>query len=249
MSDWGLLIYGVAGFLSSIVSGMVGGGGGFIMTPLSIFLGLSPAQAVSTGKFNGLALTVGALGGMNKVRGNISKKRVLPVMVLALIIGLLVPYAIKAFDSKAYRVALGIILLLMIPVLVIKKVGVHRTEPTPAKRTIGGVLLALSLALQGIFSGGLGTLVNLVLIGMLGMTPLEANLTKRWSQLILNVVIIIGVFTSGFIVWRVAVVGISTVLIGGYIGGQLATRKGDEFIMRVMILFMVVSAIALIVNA
>jgi uncharacterized membrane protein YfcA len=133
--------------------------------------------------------------------------------------------------------------------VIIKKVGVARTKPTPIKRAIGGVLLSLGLALQGIFSGGLGTLVNLVLMGMLGMTPLEANITKRWAQLILNVVIIIGVFTTGFIVWRTAVVGISTVLIGGYIGGQLATRKDDTFIMRVMILFMLISAIALIVGA
>jgi uncharacterized membrane protein YfcA len=118
MSNWGLVIYGVAGFLTSIISGMVGGGGGFIMTPLSIFLGLSPAQAVSTGKFNGLALTIGALGGMKKSRGQVSWARILPVMVLAFVIGLLVPYAIKALDNRAYRVALGVILLLMIPVVI-----------------------------------------------------------------------------------------------------------------------------------
>jgi uncharacterized membrane protein YfcA len=48
-----LALYGGAGFLMSILGGIAGGGGGFVMTPLAIFLGLTPAQAVSTGKFAG----------------------------------------------------------------------------------------------------------------------------------------------------------------------------------------------------
>ncbi|MDB5181358.1 MAG: rane protein of unknown function [Candidatus Saccharibacteria bacterium] len=249
MDSWGLVIYGAAGFVTSILSGIAGAGGGFIMTPLGIFLGMSPAQSVSTGKFNGLAVTVGSLTGMKKVHGTVSRARVIPVMVLAFVIGLLAPLAIKALDNEAYRIALGIILLLMIPVVILKKVGIHPHKPAAWKRIMGGVLLSVALALQGIFSGGLGSLVNIVLMGMLGMTALEANLTKRWSQLILNTTILLSVIGAGLIIWSAVAVGIFTTFAGGYVGGRMAVHKGDEFIVRIMVILMAVSAIALIVGA
>jgi uncharacterized membrane protein YfcA len=249
MNNWELLIYGAASFGTAIVSGMVGGGGGFIMTPLGIFLGLSPAQSVATGKLNGLSVTIGALFGMKKIHGHVSRARVVPVMLLALVIGLLAPFAIKAFENDAYRIALGIILLLMIPVVVVKKVGVKPHNPGTVKKIFGGFVLSVALALQAIFSGGLGTLVNVALMGMLGMTALEANLTKRWSQLILNTAIIFGVIGSGLIVWQAAIIGMIAVFVGGYFGGRLAVHKGDEFIMRIMVILMLVSAIGLIIGA
>ena len=208
MSILGLVIFGLAGFFTSILSGIAGAGGGFIMTPLGIFLGLTPAQAVSTGKFSGLSVTIGSLFGMKKAHGRVSKARIIPVMVLAAVVGLAVPYVIKTLDSDIYRIALGIILLLMIPIILVKKVGIESRRPSMIQKIFGGILLAFALTLQGVFSGGLGTLVNIVLMSMLGMTALEANITKRWSQLILNITIILGVLGAGLIVWPVVLVGV-----------------------------------------
>ncbi len=248
MNTWELVFFGVVSIVVSILTGITGAGGGFIITPLGIFLGLTPAQMVSSGKFSGLSITVGALLGMKNVHGTVSKKRVLPVMGLALVVGLAVPHVIKTMHSDVYQQVLGIILLLMIPIMIVKKVGVQARTPKPWQKVAGGILLTLSLILQGIFSGGLGTLVNIVLMGMLGMTALEANLTKRWSQLILNAVIILGVLTSGLIVWPVVLVSVVTTFAGGYIGGKLATKKDDKFIADVMIGLMFFSAIALIIG-
>jgi uncharacterized membrane protein YfcA len=141
---------------------------------------------------------------------------------------------------------MGVVLLLMIPVMVFKKMGVEAHKPTILGKAGGGVLLALALLMQGVFSGGLGTLVNMVLIGMLGMTATEANLTKRWSQLILNFTVLLGVLTTGLIYWPILLVGVPAMLAGGYLGGHLAVKKGNQFIMNVMIALMVVSALGLI---
>jgi uncharacterized membrane protein YfcA len=249
MDIWQLAIYGAVGFFVAIASGIAGAGGGFIMTPLLIFLGLSPAQAVSTGKFNGLAVTVGSLSGLSGYRGKVSKAKIAAVMLLAFAVGLAAPYVIKSFESRYYRLALGILLLLMIPLMVYKKVGVRPARPSRVKQVLGGILLSASLFLQGIFSGGLGTLVNIVLMGMLGMTAAEANITKRWSQLILNTTIIFGVLGAGLIVWPAVAVSIVTGLGGSYIGGRLAVKKGDAFIVNVMLVLMLLAGLLLIVGA
>src|SRR3989344_2847708 len=246
MNGLELVIFGIAGFVMSILSGIAGAGGGFIMTQLAIFLGLLPAQAVATGKLNGLSVTIGSLSGMKGGHGKISKARVMPVMILALLVGLFVPFIIKSLDDEVYRIVLGIIILLMIPVVIVKKVGIKPHKPKVWQKYTGGGLLTIALFLQGVFSGGLGTLVNLVLMDMLGMTAIEANVTKRWSQVILNTTIIIGVLGTGLIVWKVAAVGVFSNLIGSYIGGSMAVNKGNDFIMRVMVVLMFISAVALI---
>lgn len=246
MEWWQLAVYGLVSLCMSVFSSIAGGGGGFIMTPLLIFFGLTPAQAVSTGKFNGLSVTIGALSGMRAIHGKLSKWRIIPVMTLAFIIGLFVPLVIKSLESEAYRIILGVILLLMIPFLIIRKIGLKPHQPGKIKMYGGYALLSFTLFLQGVFSGGLGTLVNVVLMGMLGMTATEANVARRWSQLILNTTIIFGVAFSGLVVWEVLAVGIPTTLIGGYLGGKIALRKGDKFIMDTMIVLMIISALLLI---
>ena len=246
MEWWQFVILGIASITMSVFSGIAGGGGGFIMTPLLIFLGLTPAQAVSTGKISGLTVSIGALGGMRSIHGQLSKWRIIPVMALAFFVGLLVPFVIKSLDSDAYRIALGIILLLMIPVLLVKKVGLSSYTPKTWQKYVGSGLLAVAMFLQGVFSGGLGTLVSVVLMSMLGMTATEANVTKRWSQLILNSTIVVGVLFSGLIVWQVLLVLIPLSILGGYLGGKIAVKKGNKFVLDVMIILMVISALLLI---
>ncbi len=248
MELWQLIVYGVVGFVMSIFSGAAGAGAGFVTTPLGILLGLTPAQAVSTGKFNGLAVAVGSLSGMQWTGARVSKARVIPVMLLAFAVGLAVPFVITSLDSGTYRTALGVILLLMIPIVFLKQIGLKPRRPPLWQKYAGGGLLTLSLLLQGIFSGGLGALVNLVLMGMLGMTAIEANITKRWSQLMLNSTIILGVIGSGLIVWQVAAVGVASTLAGSFLGGRMAAQRGNAFMMHVMIVLLLVSGTALILG-
>jgi uncharacterized membrane protein YfcA len=230
----------------AVFSGIAGGGAGFVTTPLQILLGLTPAQAVSTGKLTGLGIVVDSLRGMHERKGRVSKRRVLQVMVLVLGIGLLAPFVIRSLDAQFYRILLGVVILLMVPVVIIKKVGQFAHQPSRNKRFLGAGLLAVALLLQGIFGGGLGTLVNVVLMGLLGMTATDANITKRWSQLILNVTIVIGVVLSHLIVWQLVLVGMPVTLIGGYLGGKLAVRNGNQFVINVMVTLMVISGLALI---
>lgn len=249
MSDLQLVIYGSVGFIISILSGIAGAGGGFVMTPLLILLGLTPAQAVSSGKFLGLSVTVGSLSGLREYRGKVSKRSIGLVMVLAFLVGLVVPFVIKTLESRFYQITMGVILLLMIPLMIYKKMGIKPREPSRAQKGLGGILLTISLFFQGTFSSGLGSLVNIVLMGMLGQTATEANITKRWSQLILNVTIIFGVLGSGLIIWRAVAVAILAGLSGSYIGGRLAVKKGDGFVVNVMLVLMLVSGLVLIFKA
>ncbi len=237
--------YLLVAFVLSILSGAAGAGGGFIMTPMLILFGLTPAQAVATGKLSGLTISLGSLHGMRKHKVK-NKRLIYIVMAMALIVGLLTPSIIVNLDSELYKKLLGVVLLFMIPILLLHKPKPdHHVISTPVK-IAGFVLLVVSLVLQAIFSGGLGTLVNIVLIAMLGLTPLDANVTKRYSQVLLNAVIVIAVSRSGLIQWNVALWGVITSLAGSVIGSRIAMKKGDEFVKRLLIIFVLIAALELL---
>lgn len=244
-----LLVYGILVLGMSVFSGIAGAGAGFIVTPVAILLGLAPAQAVSTNKFNGIANAVGSLSGLRSYGGRVSKRTIAAIMALAFVIGLTSPLLIKSLESRWYQIILGVILLLMIPVMLYKHIGVAATKPSGLRKVVGGMLLSVSLFLQGAFSGGLGTLVNVVLMGLLGMTANEAHITKRWSQLILNITIIFGVLGSNLIVWPVALTGMTASLAGSSIGARIAVKRGDAFAVHILVVLMGVSALVLIAEA
>lgn len=247
ISSVDLIIYLVISFVVSIFGGIAGGGGGFITTPLLIFLGLTPAQSVAVGKLAGFSISVTSLIGLRKVKIG-SKKELIIIMVIALVVGLAAPFVIKTLDAEIYKKLLGLLLLIMIPVLLLKKIGIKNTYPGKIKKTIGYFLISISMALLAVFSGGLGVLVNIVMMGFLGMTALVASVTKRYSQLILNGSVAIGLLSSGLIYWPVAIGAIITVGLGGYIGARTAVKKGDSFVMGVFIVLMFISATWLLVS-
>ncbi len=240
-----MVIYGVINFIIAVFSGVAGGGAGFVATPVLIALGLSPAQAISTGKFGGLAVSVGSLGGFKGAHG-VSRKHIAVIMAIALVIGLVSPHFITRIDDDAYRITLGILVLAMVPIMVYKRVGLKARQTTRRQKLIGYSLVSLALLMQGIFSGGMGTLVNVALMSFVGMPALDASVAKRYSQLVLNAVIVLGVFGAGLIVWPLALVAMVTSLVGGFIGARWAVKKGDAFVAAILITTMVISGLWLI---
>ena len=240
-----LIIFAIASFLMSVVSGIGGGGGGFIITPLAIFLGLTPQQAIATGKFGGLGTTLGSLQGLAGAK--IHRWRVVvPLMLLAAIVGLLSPLIIKNLDNEIYRHLIGVTLVLLIPVVWLKEVGIKEHTPKEWQRVLAIPLLIVTLFMQAVFSSGMGTLVVLVLMAFMGMRALEANITKRFSHVILNSLVVLGLLGSGLIIWEVAAVLFAGNIIGGYIGSKIALKKGDKFVTKIFVVLMLVSGLELI---
>ncbi len=245
MSDLGLLVYAVVAFFMSVLSGATGGGGGFIMTPLMIFLGLTPAEAVANGKFGGISVTIGSLVGLKEHKVS-NRKLVIILTILAVIAGLIAPKIIVSIDPEAYENILGVMLMVLSPFIIYKQIGKKTKEVSRAKTYIGLVLVLSSMVLVGIFSGGLGIFINIAMMGFLGLSALDASVTKRLGQLVLNSVIILGLIGSGLFIWKVIVAGILANTSGGYVGGKIAIKKGSDFVSKLIAIAAFLSGFALV---
>ena len=106
-------------FLASVMSGMAGGGGSFIITPFYILIGLTPQQAVATGKFGGFGLTIGAVAAF-KERMLTHKRLSILVMALAAVVGLSASFLLQRINNHSLQLVMGLLMLAMIPFMIFK---------------------------------------------------------------------------------------------------------------------------------
>lgn len=236
-------------FVASILSGMAGGGGGFIITPFYIAIGLTPQQSIATGKFGALGLDAGAIAAF---RGKIKQYRNFTffLMLIAIGVGFLSSYFIRNIKNENLQLVMGVMNLSMIPLLFIKHHALKkRRRGHYILRLLSLLLIVTILLLQGTFSSGIGSLVNVFLILFFGFSALEASLIKRQASVVLDVVVLAGLLGAGLINYKYGLIGMVGGLLGGFIGSRFALHEGEKFARYALMIFMLVSGVWLVVTA
>jgi len=242
-----LAVFFVA-LIASIMSGMTGGGGSFILTPFYILIGLTPQQAVATGKFGGFGMSLGAVAAFRE-RMLQNKRLSLFVMVLAAIIGVIASLLLQEINNSILQLLIGFMMLAMVPFMIFKARKVLRKNASSVEKVIGISLLALVLLLQGLLSSGVGSLISAIFIIFFGMSALEANIMKRKTSLLITGVMTLLLLGSGLINFKYGFAGMAGGLFGGYIGSRIALKKGESFARYAMLMFMTVSGVWLVATA
>lgn len=227
---------------------MAGGGGGFIITPFYIAIGLTPQQSIATGKLGALGLDAGAIAAF---RGKIKQYRNFTffLVLIAVGVGFLSSYFIRNIRNENLQLIMGIMNLVMIPFLFIKHHRLKGRRKHYILRFLSILLIVVILLLQGTFSSGIGSLVNVFLILFFGFSALEASLIKRQTSIVLDVVVLAGLLGAGLINFKYGLIGMAGGLTGGYIGSRFALHEGERFARYALMVFMLVSGIWLIASA
>jgi uncharacterized membrane protein YfcA len=236
----------IVGFISGIVSGMSGGGGAMLMIPAYIFTGLPPQVAVATAKLSGLGGDFGGLGMLLK-SGHVRKDIIRVMIPVAIIVGLITPLVFTVVESKSFQIALAFVMLAMLPTLFIKKKSIK--PPTRKHKSAGYFLYSCVLFLQGIFSGGVGSLAVYVLTLLFGTTKLETLATRRIIVAIMSPIALVALFASGFINVWFGLAGLVTAFIGTYIGSKIALKRGERYVTIVMAVTIFASSVILLTTA
>ena len=236
----------IIGLLSGIVSGMSGGGGAMLMIPAFIFSGLPPQVAVATAKFSGLG---GDFGGLRAfvTSGHIRKDIIKVMIPVAIIVGLITPLVFAAVDNQGFQIALAVFMILMLPTLFIKKQALKR--PSRKHIFIGYALYSVVLFLQGIFSGGVGSLAVYVLTLLFGASKIETMATRRAVVAVMSPIAVTALFIGGFIHIGLGLVGLVAAFIGTHIGTKIILKRGERFVAVVMAITILISSVVLLVNA
>jgi uncharacterized protein len=241
------VIFGVT-FITSILSGMAGGGGGFVITPFYIAIGLTPQQSVATGKLGALGLDAGAIAAF---RGKIKahKRFTLYLMATAAVVGAASSYFIRHIRNENLQLVMGAMNLVMVPFVFIRHHKLKSRRGHLVLRVLSVLAIVAVLLLQGIFSSGIGSLVNVFLILFFGFSALESALMKRQVSIALDVVVLAGLLGAGLINYKYGLIGMAGGLGGGFIGSRFALHEGERFARYALVVFMVASGVYLLATA
>lgn len=236
----------IVGLVSGIVSGIGGGGGAMLMIPAFIFSGLPPQVAVATAKMSGLGGDFGGLIAFAK-SGRIRKDIIKVMVPIAIIIGLITPLVFAAVESRGFQIALAIFMILMLPTLFIKKKTLK--PPTRKHKFIGFSLYTCVLFLQGIFSGGVGSLAVYVLTLLFGTSKLETMATRRAIVAVMSPIAVAALLIGGFVNVGFGLAGLITAFIGTHVGSKIILKRGETFVSVVMAITILISSVILLITA
>ena len=232
----------------SVLSGVSGGGGGFIMTPYLIFIGMSPAQSIATGKFGAIGSTLGSLTAF-KGKGLVHKNIAYALTIITIIVSVIGALLIPQINPTLFQIVIGILLIVMIPTLFIKFKTPHYTTFGKKRMGILYSVYAIIAFLQATLASGIATFINLLFIYGFGLRPLEANATKRVVQSIQAVVVGLLTALQGLVYFWYAIASIIGASIGSFVGSKLAIKGGDKVVTFGLAVFMLGSGIYLIATS
>lgn len=243
-----LIIFGIIQFFAAILSGAAGGG--FIITPLLIVFGLSPATAIATAKMGGVGLGIGT---SSKFYGRkLASKRAIIVFsllgIFTAILGSLLLIELK--DSQDFlQKAVGLVILFIgIPMIYVKNIGLQRKNRSKPVKIIGTILIGITNIFQTALSTGISIVQMTILMSFFGMTALSANATRRVMALTSSLVGLIIFIPAGLVNYQFGIVSLVSALGGGYVGAHLAVKKGNKFVVNMMALTSAALALYLILK-
>ncbi len=216
-----------------------------------VILGLSPASAIATAKFGGFGISAGASSRFFKEK--ITDKRTVLIFSAIGGIGALVGSLTLAHFSNNTEIIqklMGLVILVIgIPMLYIRNLGVTTRQPPSWLKTLGLVLLLFSVVLQAALGSGIGSLQMVVLISCFGMTALVASATRRAMQLTVATISLATYMVVGLVDYRFGLIMLVTSFIGGFIGAHIAVKKGNKFIVNLFAAVSVLLALQLLFNS
>jgi uncharacterized protein len=238
----------VVTFLASVLSGITSGGGGYIVTPFFIAIGLTPQQSIATVKLWGVGINSGSIAAFRhrKVK---HKTWTIYFMVVGAVVGFIAANAIRHIGNENLQVLLGILNIVMVPLLFIKHHKIKNRRRHFIFQSLGLLLIFALMLLASIFASGVGALINVLLIAVLGIPVLETILITRKTALVAEFVVITALLGSGLLNFKYGLISAVAGLIGGYIGSKFALHEGERFARYALILLMVSSGIWLISTA
>lgn len=232
--------------ISSILSGIAGGGGGFVMSPYWLISGMTPAQGAATGAFMATGMSVSSVAAFRKTDHFPKNKKLLYILSATTLIGsILGAIIVPKIDIQAFKYMLAIITIAALPLLFIKPNIKHRLS----KHGNIGLLFAIALLIIGsiITSSAFSILFALTLVAFFNMSVLQMTALRRLVGVVQSVVLFVAFTVQGFLIWQHALAGFIGGSIGSYIGTKYAIKKGETFAKYALAIMSLIGAVALLV--
>jgi uncharacterized membrane protein YfcA len=227
----------------------VAGGGTLITFPALVALGVPSVRSNVT---NTVALSPGYFGGTYAQRRDLSgqRERVVVLSVVSALGGLLGSVLLVLSPEDLFEGVVPFLLLLACALLAfqdrLRRMVLRHANGDDERRGVPPALLAgvfVATVYGGYFGAGLGIIVLATLGVLLDDRISRLNALKQAISFVTNVVAALFFVFSGDVVWSMALVMAPASLVGGAIGGRVASRLNPNALRAVVVALGLVVAI------
>jgi uncharacterized membrane protein YfcA len=242
-----------AAVAASLAGGInaVAGGGTLVSFPVLVGLGVPSVQANVT---NTIALCPGYFGGAYAQRSLLTEQRdrarkTLPIAALGGLLGsiLLVVTPESVFDSVVPWLIITACLLLGLQDSIKAIVFRHRAN----EHQVVSPLLIIGTFLSAIYGGYFGAGLGIMLLAVLGLALDDKlptlNALKTLMSTAINLIAALFLAFSGKADWAFVAVMAPASLVGGHLGGLVATRLNPKVLRVIVITFGTAVAIRMLI--
>ncbi|WP_181309511.1 sulfite exporter TauE/SafE family protein [Nocardioides campestrisoli] len=254
-----------AGFFVGIVVGLTGMGGGALMTPALIFLGVGDTATVVTADLTAAAVykTGGAI--VHKREGSPNMRLAMWLVIGSVPTALLGPYLVSWFtDSpeqldRTLKLCIGFALLLAALTYAARlyinllrvRAGNHEVNDNPVIRPIPTLLVGMAGGLLvGVTSVGSG---SVIMISLLMLYPGLSAVKLVGTDLVQAVPLVLAAAISNIAIhgldWGILIPLVLGSVPGTILGSKLAPRVPQSLIRRAIVVVLTMSGVALLDKA
>jgi uncharacterized membrane protein YfcA len=255
----------VAGFIVGVVVGLTGMGGGALMTPALIFLGVGDAATVVTADLTAAAVykTGGAI--VHKREGSPNMRLAMWLVLGSVPMALLGPHLVNWAAppgelDRTLKLCIGFALLFAAVTYAARlylnlrrmRTGHHPSDDNPVVRPLPTLLIgALGGLLVGITSVGSG---SVIMVALLMLYPGLSAVRLVGTDLVQAVPLVLAAAISNIMVnngldWGLTIPLIIGSVPGTILGSSLAPRVPQSFIRRGIVVVLTMSGVALLDKA
>ncbi len=240
-----ILLLFVVGVLAGGIDA-VAGGGGLVMLPALLSIGLSPVQALATNKLQGSFGTFSAT--LHFVRcGLIDLKSMRWQIFLTFLGALLGTAMVQYMGSELLGQLVPFLLILIALYLLFTPNMQEQCGPTRITEGMFGLTIGFSVGFyDGFFGPGTGTFFAMAFVGLLGCGLTMATARTKALNFSSNMASLILFALNGDVIWTLGIIAGIGQLLGARLGAHFVVSGGAKFIKPVVITISILISLKLL---
>ena len=238
-----IILFIVALFAAAIDA--IAGGGGLLVVPTMLLLGINPLVTLGTNKLQSCFGT--ATSSYNYFKNGLLREENIKLLSIISFVGSLIGTLLVSQLSNELLNNLIPILLIGAAIFLIINNGNKYSFSKSVVMAFYPIVILIGFY-DGFFGPGTGTFFVLTFLIIKNRSLMEATAATKVLNLSSNFASFLVFQFNGFVIWELALVMAIAQVTGAYIGSKLAINNGEKFVRPVIVFISIVLSIRILIS-
>ena len=240
-------VYIILFFVALIASAIdaVAGGGGLLVVPTMLVLGLNPLTALGTNKLQSCFGT--ATSSINYYKNNLLKEKNIKLLFLLSFFGSCLGTLLVSLLSNEILNNIIPILLISAAIFLIFNKNTDKITSNFLHVLFIPFILLIGFY-DGFFGPGTGTFFVLTFLILKQRNLMQATAATKLLNFSSNLASFLVFSYKGYVIWQLGLIMAIAQVLGAYIGSKLAIINGDKFVRPIIVLISIILSIRILLS-